>query len=161
MATSVGSLGSPASISHETAITNLLNIYAERMDAGDFDGVAALFERATLVVDSSTEPPTALSADQMLDLWRTTVITYDDGTPKTKHLVTNPIVTIDPGQRHASVRSYYTVIQAVPGKPFGPIVAGRYHDDFERDDDGWFFVRRDYGLVDLVGDASAHLRMEL
>ena len=40
------------------AIENLLYTYAERIDAGDFDGVAALFEHATVhgVPDNPRHP---------------------------------------------------------------------------------------------------------
>lgn len=145
--------------SDEVAITNLLAVYAEAMDAGDFEAAAALFDAAELVVAPGS--PT-LIADEMLAIWRVNVIVYDDGTPRTRHVVTNPIVEIEDGGTVARCRSVYTVLQQVDDGPFSAIVSGRYHDEFAKDVGGnWRFTRRDYSLVDLVGDVSRHLRMQL
>ena len=40
------------------------------------------------------------------------------------------------------------------------IIAGRYHDRFARDADGWYFVEREEHL-DLVGDCSRHLKLAI
>ena len=141
-----------------TAITNLLYRYAEAMDAGDFETAASLFEHADLVVADGA--PTIDSA-AMLAIWRDNVIIYEDGTPRTRHVVTNPIVEVDEGASTARCRSVYTVFQQVDGGPLAPIVSGRYQDEFAQIDGAWRFTRRDYSLVDLVGDLSAHVRMEL
>jgi hypothetical protein len=53
------------------------------------------------------------------------------------------------------------VFQQVPGEPLQPIIAGRYHDRFERIDGVWWFAARDYTLVDLVGDLTRHLRIDV
>jgi 3-phenylpropionate/cinnamic acid dioxygenase small subunit len=89
------------------------------------------------------------------------VIRYPDGTPRTKHVTTNVIVEVEPGGDRAAARSYYTVLQQVEGGALQPVVAGRYHDRFERVDGAWRFAERDYTLVDLVGDVSRHLRIEV
>lgn len=141
-----------------TEITNLLYRYAEAMDAGDFAAAAALFTDADLVVGPDASP---LTADDMLAIWRDNVITYDDGTPRTRHLVTNPIVEIDRSGHAARCRSVYTVLQQVGAGPLTPIISGRYHDEFAEVEGVWRFTRRDYSLMDLVGDVSQHLRMEL
>ncbi|EUA56422.1 snoaL-like domain protein [Mycobacterium xenopi 4042] len=93
----------------------------------------------------------------MLRFWRAAVVLYPDGTPRTKHVVTNPIIEIDEDAGTASCRSYYTVLQQIDDFPLQPIVVGRYHDGFERVDGAWRFCFRDYTLVDLVGDLSRHL----
>ncbi len=92
-------------------------------------------------------------------MWRTVLKLHEDGTPQTRHLVTNAQIVVD-GDR-ASARSSYTVLQATDRVALQPIVVGRYHDDFERVDGAWRFRRRDYSLVDLVGDTSDHLTMAL
>lgn len=138
----------------ETEITNLLYRYAERMDAGDLVGAAALFEHAEIVLTHDGSVTT--DAAGILDLWRSMVILHEDGTPRTTHVTTNPIIEID-GDR-ATCRSYYTVLQQVGDGPLSPIVAGRYHDAFERVDGAWRFRRRDLSMMDLVGDVSRHLR---
>lgn len=143
-----------------TEIANLLYRYAEAMDAGDFTGAAELFRHADIVVDPTGATP-PLDADGILAIWEANVIRYDDGTPRTKHVTTNPIIEIDEAAGTATCRSYYTVMQQVPGGPLQPIIAGRYHDRFERVDGRWRFRERNYALMDLFGDLSAHLRMPL
>ncbi|OOK64499.1 snoaL-like domain protein [Mycobacterium kansasii] len=81
---------------------------------------------------------------------------YPDGTPRTKHVVTNPIIEID-GIPTRSVRSYYTVLQQTEDFPLQAIVAGRYHDCFECVEGTWRFSYRDLTLIDMVGDISHHL----
>jgi hypothetical protein len=43
------------------------------------------------------------------------LIVYDDGTPRTKHVITNMIIEADDAAGTAAARSYFTVLQAVPG----------------------------------------------
>jgi hypothetical protein len=88
---------------------------------------------------------------------RDSVVLYEDGTPRTKHLVTNIIVEVDEEAGTAAARSYVTALQALPDLPLQPIVSGRYHDRFERRDGRWRFVERRVH-IDLVGDVSCHLR---
>jgi 3-phenylpropionate/cinnamic acid dioxygenase small subunit len=142
-----------------TAITNLLFRYAELMDLGDFAGVAGLFAHARIRVGPGDDG--FMNAAGMLDVWEQNVIRYPDGTPRTKHVTTNPIVEIDDDGETATVRSYYTVFQQIDEGPLEPIIAGRYHDRFARVDGTWRFAERDYTLVDLVGDLSRHLRMDV
>ena len=80
----------------------------------------------------------------------------EDGTPLTKHVITNPIVEVDEAAGTASCRSYYTVFQQTDDFPLQPVIEGRYHDEFERVDGVWRWSYRDYSLVDLVGDMSHH-----
>lgn len=84
---------------------------------------------------------------------------YPCGTPRTKHVVTNPIIEIDEKANEATSRSYYTVLQATEGIPLQVIAAGRYHDRFTRIDGRWYFTYRDYTLLDLRGKLSGHLQM--
>lgn len=139
---------------HVNEITNLVYAYAERMDAGDLEGVARLFEHATYRSQAGTE---YRGSSAVLAVLRKMVVLYD-GVPCTKHVTTNVIVEIDGGS--ATARSYYTVFQAADGLPLQAIIAGRYHDRFERADDGWRFVDR-FIFVDLAGDLSKHLRLSL
>jgi 3-phenylpropionate/cinnamic acid dioxygenase small subunit len=141
-----------------TEITNLLYRYAEAMDGGDFEAAAALFDEADLVVADGVPP---VDAAVMLGIWRDNVIVHDDGTPRTRHVVTNPIIEVVGDGRTATCRSVYTVFQQVGDRPLAAIVSGRYHDEFALVDGAWRFTRRDYSLVDLVGDVSAHLRLDL
>jgi hypothetical protein len=95
-------------------------------------------------------------ADAVQRYLESTVQLYD-GVPGTKHLVTNLIVDVDDKRRSATVRSYYMALQARPELPLQPILAGRWHDRFERDGDRWWLTER---LIhsDLVGDIRFHIK---
>lgn len=139
------------------AVTDLILLYAERLDLGDLEGVADLFAHATLRSNHREEGLRGREA--ALGLYRDTVQLHD-GVPSTKHVTTNVIVTIDADGTRASARSYFTVLQARPELPLQPIIAGRYHDRFEKASSGWRFAER-LILVDLVGDLRRHLKIQL
>lgn len=137
-------------------IENLLYSYAERIDAGDFEGVAALFEHATLHA-APGGPPIATGRAGALDLYTSSTRRYpDDGTPKTRHLTSNAIIEVDETAGTATCRSSYCVVQATADLPLQPIIVGRYHDSFALIEGEWAFVSRVI-FVDLTGDLSRHL----
>ncbi len=140
-----------------TQIANLLYTYAERIDAGDFEGLAELFAHAT-IRRMRGDQEVLLNSQQLLEHWREVVILYPDGTPRTKHVVTNPIIEIDEAEGRATARSYYTVFQQTPEVPLQPVASGRYHDRFERVDGKWRFAYRDYSMLDMVGSIGKHVR---
>ena len=133
------------------AIAALLFAYAERLDAGDFAGVAALFADGVFRSDRGGRYEGAAAVREVFERL---VILHDDGTPKTKHVTTNLVIEI--GAATATARSYFTVLQATPRIALQLIVAGRYHDRFERHDGVWRFADR-LIFVDLVGNVSDHL----
>lgn len=135
-------------------ITNLLYRYAECIDTGDLVAAAALFRHARVKVRNGSEP---LGEPELLALWRQTMVIHPCGTPRTKHVITNPIIELDEAAARATCRSYYTVVQGMEG--FAPqiIASGRYHDAFEKVDGAWRFCERDYSLLDATGDLSRHL----
>ena len=139
-----------------TAITNELYRYAELVDAGRFDEVGELMEHCTFSYGDDGDGPSGAQA--IADMYRNTVITYDDGTPRTRHITANPIIETEGGT--ATVRSVYIVFQQAPDSPMQAIISGRYHDTLKRIDGRWRFVERCF-LVDLVGDLGSHLRFEL
>jgi hypothetical protein len=134
------------------AITALIMAYAERLDAGDLDGVAALFAHATWRSPARAEPLRGAAAVRRA---YDGVLLYD-GVPCTRHVVTNLVVEPD-GPDRAAARSYFTVLQARPDFPLQAIICGRYHDTFERVAGAWRFADR-LILPDLIGDLSRHLR---
>lgn len=141
---------------HALQITNLLYRYAELMDSGDLPAVAALFRHARVKAGESGE---LLDEAGMLALWRRHVKIHPCGTPRTKHVITNPILEINETEDRAICRSYYTVLQATDTLPLQVVGAGRYHDEFERVDGVWRFSFRDYTLFDLQGDLRDHLNL--
>jgi SnoaL-like domain len=141
-----------------TQVANLIARYAELIDSGDFAGVAELLAHAGVGAGDGSALLTGTKA--LAGLFTSTTRLYPDGTPGTKHVTTNLILEVDEEAGSATARSYWTVLQAVPGLPLQPILAGRYHDRFERVDGAWRFAERRY-LVDLVGDVSHHMLSNL
>jgi 3-phenylpropionate/cinnamic acid dioxygenase small subunit len=137
-----------------TAITALIHAYAELLDAGDLDGVAALFEDATWGSPGRGEP---LRGAAQVRRGYDGVILHEDGTPATKHVISNVTIDVDEANGTATARSYFTVLQALPDFPLQPIIAGRYHDRFGRVEGRWRFTERVI-VPDLLGDLSRHLR---
>ena len=143
------------------AITNLLATYAECIDTGELDRAARLFAHAEIKVGIGPAGANLIDSEALLKVWQDNIILHTDGTPRTKHVITNASIDVDEAGDVATCRSYYTVFQQLEGFPLQPIIAGRYHDTFVRVGDTWRWSFRDYTLVDLVGDLSRHLRMEV
>jgi 3-phenylpropionate/cinnamic acid dioxygenase small subunit len=135
-------------------IASLIHAYAERVDAGDLDGVAALFADATY---RSNRGGVYTGAGEVAAVLKRLILLYD-GVPRTKHVTSNVTVAVD--AEAATARSYFTVLQATPELPLQPIIAGRYHDRFVRADRVWRFADR-MVLMDLVGNLRWHLRREV
>jgi ketosteroid isomerase-like protein len=142
------------------AVANLVYTYAERIDAGDFEGVAELFNHAIITFE---EVPgrEVKGRDEALEMYTSFTRRYEDnGTPHTRHVTTNLLIEVDDGGEQATCRSYFTVLQRTEGFPLQPILAGRYHDEFEKVTGEWRFVRR-HMFNDYVGDVSQHLLVPL
>jgi len=136
-------------------IENLIYSYAEHIDNGDLEGVAALFRDAEIV--STVHNSRREGFDEVLQMYRLSCRLYEStGTPLTKHLTTNVIIDLEENSEAAAARSYYTVIQATESLPLQPIICGRYKDSFRKVAGKWQFARREM-FVDLIGDCSAHL----
>ena len=137
------------------ALTALVHAYAERLDAGDLDGVARLFDRA---VWRSPQHPEGLRGAEAVRRVYDGVRLYD-GSPRTKHVISNLVVEVDERRGRARSRCSFTVIHGVDARSPRPILSGRYHDAFARDAAGlaWHFTER-ATVVDLVGDLGSHFR---
>jgi hypothetical protein len=139
-------------------VRNLLGRYCERLDAGDLDGVGALFAQGRLATEDGTVLATG-AAEVAQFYGRGTRL--HDGSPRTKHLVVDTV--LEPSADGASIvaRSSYVVLQAVDGLiPLQPIIAGRYVDSFDHTEGGWTWVERRF-TVDLLGDLAHHLAYQL
>ena len=139
-------------------IRNLLGRYCDLMDAGDFEGIGALFIEATLAAGDGE--PFAEGPDEIAAFFARGTQRHDgmsgDRTLGTKHLVNNIVLDEPDEEGIVTARSSYLVLQAVDGLPLQPIIAGRYVDRFARGAGGWYFTQRRF-FVDLVGDLSHHL----
>lgn len=140
------------------AVETLIMTYAERVDLGDYEGVAALFAHATYRAEHGGEITSQEGSAAVLATFEGMVRRYDDGTPRTKHVTTNVMVEVDGDT--ATSRCYYTVLQQTDELPLQPIIAGRYHDRFERVDGEWRFADR-LIFSDLIGDLSRHLLVDV
>lgn len=138
-------------------IRNVLGTYCERIDAGDFAGVGALFEHGALAGPEG--PPFARGAAEIAAFYEGSVILHGP-TPRTKHLVTNVILGEPAGDGTVEVRSSYLVHQFLEGSAPVPLITGRYVDTFAPGGPAgphdWHLVLRRFH-VDLVGDLSHHL----
>jgi 3-phenylpropionate/cinnamic acid dioxygenase small subunit len=141
-----------------TAIEHIVYGYAERVDLGDFAAVAELFAHARYK-GGGPDDPGVVGAEAVLGILESMVRRYDDGTPRTKHVTTNLMIDADDAAGHATARSYYTVFQQLDGFPLQAIIAGRYHDAFERAEGEWRMTERVI-FCDLVGDLSSHLTID-
>ncbi len=136
------------------AVATLIHGYAERIDAGDLDGVAALFADGVYRSERGGRYEGVAAVAAVL---KKVVMLHDDGTPRTKHVTTNLVIEVDAPAGTALARSYFTVVQQTATLPLQTIVAGRYHDRFVRRDGAWAFADR-LVFMDLVGNLSEHLR---
>lgn len=131
------------------AIRALVAEYGARLDAGELDGVAALFARATW-----RSRGRVLEGETAVRRVYDDVILYD-GVPATRHVMSDVVVDVQ-GDR-ATSRCSFTVFQARPDFPLQAVLVGRYHDEFARTHAGWEL--RDRRIeADLVGDLSRHMR---
>jgi 3-phenylpropionate/cinnamic acid dioxygenase small subunit len=137
-------------------IVELLYRYAELIDAGDFDEVGVLLARATF---GGTGPAGVSGADNIAKLFAATTRRYPDhgNTPRTRHLVLNPIVELTGDT--AVARSTFCVVQDTESVPIQPIVVGRYSDTFGRDGSGWYFTERKVE-IQMLGNVSDHLMVD-
>lgn len=139
-------------------IEALLHRYAEAVDAGDFDAVGGLFAHGAVCAPDGT--PIAEGAAAVTRLYETTTRRYEDGTPRTRHIVTNVVVERDPDSSRAVARSRFTVHQATGSLPLQVIIVGDYEDHLELVDERWVFRRRIMRPV-LLGDLSQHLLVDV
>ena len=137
-------------------IEHLLYSYAECIDSGRLDDLAALFAHGRIAPLPDASPEAFLEGRDAVRAMYDGVQIHDDGTPKTKHVTTNPIIEVDDEAGTARCRSHYTVTQATAGFALQIIITGRYHDSFHRVDGRWWFDTRAMH-VDQIGDLSHHL----
>lgn len=150
------------SAADRAAITELIYRYAELVDDGDFEGVGRLLGRATF---GGPRTPQVRGAEAIAAVFAMTTRRFPRdgraGSPRTRHLVLNPIVEVA-SDGTATARSTFCVVQATERIALQPIVVGRYHDSFARESGGaggWHFTAR-VAEVEMVGDVSDHLLID-
>jgi 3-phenylpropionate/cinnamic acid dioxygenase small subunit len=135
-------------------IANLIARYAFVTDDGDFAALGELFARGSLSLNGG-DPVHGAAA--VTALAHRVLQTYEDGTPRTRHVTTNLLIDVDEADGTARSRSYFTVLQSLPSFPLQPIAAGHYEDRFTRADGRWHFAER-LVSTDFTGDTTHHVR---
>lgn len=143
---------------HRGAIENLLYTYAEAIDAGDYEAIGALFSHGALADADGT--PMVVGAQAVTAMYTASTRKYEDGTPRSHHVTTNPLIEIADDELSAVCRSRFTVFQQTDELPLQPIIAGSYTDTFEQVDGKWRFVERRMRPT-LYGDLSKHLLIDV
>jgi 3-phenylpropionate/cinnamic acid dioxygenase small subunit len=139
-------------------IENLLYRYAELIDAGDYEGIGELFAHGSIADEAGN--PMATGAEAVAKLYHATTRKYDDGTPRTQHILTNPLVEFGADGSTAECRSRFTVLQQTDLLPLQPIISGAYVDHFEKVDGTWRYTEKRM-CMRLFGDLSQHLLIEV
>ncbi|OCC25622.1 hypothetical protein MB02_03070 [Croceicoccus estronivorus] len=124
------------------AIQNLINSYPYLLDRGDFDAVGQLFKHADVI--SGGTLMASKSAEAVAEAFRSWVITYEDGTPRTRHCLAN-LCIIPEGEDRALVKSYVMVFQQTDAVPLQPVIGGDYADRVQKVDGEWRIIERQMG----------------
>src|SRR5262249_48153980 len=120
---------------------------------GDLAGVVRLFDGATC--RSGATGRVMRTPEEIATMYEP-VRLYEDGTPRTRHLMNNLVIDLEDGADEAAGRCSFTVLQGVEtGGPMETILVGHYVDRYRRGPDGWQFAERAFH-TDLVGDLSRH-----
>ncbi|MGW0789458.1 nuclear transport factor 2 family protein [Streptomyces sp. NPDC002911] len=147
---------STPSISSARQIENLIARYSHLVDEGDFAEFGALFETAEFVSGEVS----LRGGKAIEDLISSMLVVHDDGTLRTRHITTNILIEVNEDDDSAEARSYYNILQAVPGLlPLQMVAGGRYRDRFERREGTWTFARREV-TIDFTGDTRYHLKTQ-
>lgn len=131
----------------EREIQNLMNDYCYAIDSGDLATFARLMQHAQWIAEGKTPGKESQS----------NLILYADGTPRTKHRISNISINVDGANNFASAHSYVTVYQQTESFPLQAIFSGDYFDEFQCVDGVWRFSKREI-RNSLIGDMSAHLK---
>ena len=137
-------------------IQKLLYLYCDRLDSGDFAGMAELFRHARFVTPGGG-PAVVNDPAAIVAMYASYTRLYPHtGTPGTKHMVGNPIIDIAPDGRSATCRSYIVVFQGVEDFALQPVVAGRNLDRFEKVGEAWRYSEREI-VSEHFGNLSRHM----
>ena len=135
-------------------ISNLIAHYAELLNLGHIDDVAALFRHGKIT--SEGNPTAREGSEEVAAMYRNSVV-IPEKLPDTLIFTTNLQIEVDGD--HASGKAYFLAMHQTE-RGVAPVIAGRYHDEFRRIDGKWWFHHR-HMIPDLTGDLSTHLTRPL
>jgi 3-phenylpropionate/cinnamic acid dioxygenase small subunit len=125
-------------LSDADEITALVHSYARLLDGDDLDGVVSLFEHSTW--RSLPNGSVLRGSAEVRPVYET--LLAEDRNCRTKHLITNLTVDIEPGSSAATSHCCWTVLRSAPGEPISITLSGQYTDSFEKVDNNWRFTDR-------------------
>jgi uncharacterized protein (TIGR02246 family) len=126
-------------VEDELAIRRVLVDYSAFQDARDYAGYAGLFAREGEWVNGKTVHKGREAIHKMLvDLYGTPPPGFVNN--ESYHISSNPQIDLD-GDR-ATVRSRHLLVMRGPKGEPTPALAGRYEDQFIREDGKWKILRR-------------------
>lgn len=126
-------------VEDELAIQRVLIEYSATQDAHDFAGYVALFAREGEWVNGRTVHKGREAIRKMLvDLYGAPAPGYVN--TESYHISSNPQIDVK-GDR-ATVRSRHLLVMRGPRGEPTPMLAGRYEDEFIREDGQWKILRR-------------------
>ena len=144
-------------VDDRTAIENLLFQYARYVDTAKYAELGKLFAGAK--VTANKHAGVIEGEDQVREYWKMSNKRFEDGTPRTHHVVTN-LEFEEPTAGRILLKSCFTVFQATDRLPMQPIAAGRYHDEFHKTNGKWHFFTK-HIEVTMLGDMSQHMNVVL
>jgi uncharacterized protein (TIGR02246 family) len=126
-------------VEDELAIRRVLVDYSATQDAHDFDAYVALFARDGEWVNGSTVHKGHAAIRKMLvDLYGAPPPGFVNN--DSYHITSNPQVEVN-GDRATARSRHLLVMRGANGQPT-PALAGRYEDEFIREDGKWKILRR-------------------
>jgi uncharacterized protein (TIGR02246 family) len=143
-------------VEDELAISRVLVEYSATQDAHDYPGYAALFAREGEWVNGKTVHKGREAILKMLvDLYGTPPPGYVNS--ESYHITSNPQIDLH-GDR-ATVRSRHLLVMRGPNGAPTPALAGRYEDEFIREDGKWKILRRvDYPVMPTSEEWMKYIR---
>ncbi|MFK7916240.1 MAG: nuclear transport factor 2 family protein [Pseudomonadales bacterium] len=146
------------------AAEDIIYRYAETLDAGDIESMAALFEKGVVLLPDGKELE---GPKAVFEHYRDLIHFYSSEgeerpyerlvtTPMTRHVTTNVRCEVNNDVRAVAAFSYFTLYQQ-NGDHIDLIAGGRYEDHFARDLSGWHITSRTFH-IEQRGDMSRHLK---
>jgi uncharacterized protein (TIGR02246 family) len=132
-------------VEDELAIRRVLVDYSATQDAHDYEGYAALFAKnGEWVNGKNVHKGREAILKMLVDLYGAPPPGYVNS--ESFHITSNPQVNVN-GDRATARSRHLLVMRGPKGEPT-PALAGRYEDEFIREDGKWKILRRvDYPLM--------------
>jgi uncharacterized protein (TIGR02246 family) len=132
-------------VEDELAIRRVLVDYSATQDAHDYEGYAALFAKnGEWVNGKNVHKGREAILKMLVDLYGAPPPGYVNS--ESFHITSNPQVNVN-GDRATARSRHLLVMRGPKGEPT-PALAGRYEDEFIREDGKWKILRRvDYPVI--------------